>query len=212
MENIIDISTTISPASIVYPGDDPLVIERLCDVEDGCPCSILKLGWTTHFLTHVDPPRHFFKHGATLEEIPLGRFSGRALVIEVSGDRVEPDHVPDNVDLTGSNVLFKTKNSAAYPWLTFDEQHAYVTKEAAEKLVAKAVNLVGIDYIGIDRFGDETYPAHNMLLGNNVLILEGIHMEHVAAGGSYTLWALPLKIQGADGSPVRAVLVQGSLG
>ena len=208
MKNIIDVSATISPDSIVYPGDDPLVIERLCDVEEGCPCSILKLGWTTHFLTHVDPPRHFFKEGATLEETPLDRFSGRAIVVEVDGERVEISHVPDDVDLDGLNVLFKTKNSAAYPWRVFDETHAYVSREAAEKLASKKVNLVGIDYIGIDRYGDEDYPAHNILLGNNVLILEGIHLENVSAG-EYDLWALPLKIEGADGSPVRAVLVEG---
>lgn len=72
------------------------------------------------------------------------------------------------------------------------------------------MNLVGIDYLSIDRYGDEDYPAHRALLEANVLILEGADLADVAPG-PYTLVALPLKIAGADGSPVRAILLAGHL-
>ena len=77
---------------------------------------------------------------------------------------------------------------------------------AAAAAVERGVNLVGIDYLSVDRYGDGTYPAHRTLLRSGVLILEGIDLAHVAPG-RYVLFALPLKIAAGDGSPVRAVLL-----
>ena len=65
--------------------------------------------------------------------------------------------------------------------------------------------MVGLDYLSVDRFGDDAYPAHRALLGGGVLILEGIDLSGVEEG-AYMLYALPLKIEAGDGSPVRAVL------
>jgi arylformamidase len=204
---LIDISRPIASGGLVYPGDPPLAVERLCTVGKDSPCTITSLGgWTTHFLTHVDAPLHFVAGGATLDETPLDRFLGDALVIEVEGDAVLPGHLPPHEDLRGVAVLFKTRNSQAFDPDVFHEDHVYVSAGAATAAVERRVNLVGIDYLSVDRHGDETYPAHHTLLGNGVLILEGIDLAGVAPG-RYTLVALPLRIAGADGSPVRAALI-----
>ena len=203
----IDISRTISTNALVYPGDSPIEVTPLCKIGPDSPCNILQLGgWTTHFLTHVDPPLHFVKDGASLDEIPLSRFIGDTLVIEADGDAVSPSHIPSGDEIKGLNILFKTRNSATWNDHVFNENHVYVSGGAAELAVARGVNLVGIDYISIDRFGDEAYPAHRTLLQNGILILEGLDLTHVTPG-RYTLIALPLRIAQGDGSPVRAVLI-----
>jgi len=205
-ENLVDISREIASDAIVYPGDPPLAVNKLCQIEPGCPCNISQVSWTTHFLTHVDPPLHFIEGGASLDEVPLHRFSGDALVVGVVGDVVLPEHVPQEAEVKGQNLLFKTRNSQVTDSQTFDENHVYISAEAAEVLVARGANLVGIDYLSVDRFGDEAYPAHRTFLGNGVLILEGLDLSR-ATPGRYTLMAFPLKIAKGDGSPVRAVLI-----
>jgi arylformamidase len=198
-------SRAIETGSLVYPGDPTIEIRSLCSIGDDSPCSISELaGWTTHFLTHVDPPAHFVRGGATLDTVPLERFVGPAVVVSVDGDCVEASDLPDDVG-AGMNVLFRTRNSARLDSREFDEHHVYVTEGLATAAVDRGVNLVGLDYIGADRFGDEGYPVHRKLLGSGVLILEGLDLSGVEPG-RYTLFALPLKIKDGDGSPVRAVL------
>jgi arylformamidase len=205
MTKLIDISRMISPSAAVYEGDDPLGSETICDVGAEAPCRITSLvNWTTHFLTHVDAPRHFIVEGPTLDEIPLSRFRGPAVVVDLgTADAASASHVPDE-DLAGISVLFKSRNSSLDP-AVFHEDHVYVSREAADVLVAKGANLIGIDYLSVDRFGDEDYPAHRTALGAGVLILEGLDLSSVEPG-RYTLFAYPMKIASGDGSPVRAVL------
>jgi arylformamidase len=207
MMRLVDISRTIHTNALVYPGDTPLELSRLCTVGPESPCTITQLGgWTTHFLTHVDVPLHFVAGGASLDETPLDRFAGDAIVVEVDGDAVLASHVPAGEALDGVGLLFKTRNSDRFDQGAFDEHHVYVSEGAAKAAVERGVNLIGIDYLSVDRYGDETYPAHRSLLGSGVLILEGIDLSHVAPG-RYVLFALPLKIAAGDGSPVRAVLL-----
>ncbi len=204
-EILHDISRRISPDAAVYPGDDPLGFSTVCVIGDEAPCNITGLsGWTTHFLTHLDPPRHFVPGGASLDEIPLARFVGPAIVVDVSGDVVTMANVPEGIQ--GKSVLFKTRNSNQDPAI-FDENHVYIDKSAADLLVERAPNLVGIDYLSVDRFGDEEYPAHRGLLGHNILVLEGLDLSGVTPG-LYRLVALPLKIKEGDGSPARAILIE----
>jgi arylformamidase len=161
---------------------------------------------TTHVLTHVDAPCHVLPGGATLDAIPLRRFAGPALVVDVPGAAVLPEHLPGG-DLRGLNLLFRSRHSreAAPGAERFDPDHVYVSAGAAGALVARGVNLVGVDYLSVDRWGDGAFPAHRTLLSGGVLILEGLDLA-AAPPGRYRLAALPLKIERADGAPVRAVL------
>jgi arylformamidase len=209
MMRLIDISRTIRTDALVYPGDPPLRVSPLSTIGPQSPYAITRLdGWTTHVLTHVDAPAHFVAGGASLDEIPLDRFAGDALVVEIGldADVVRAAHLPVGDDLAGVSLLFKTRNSARAAGDAFDENHVYVGEDAARAIVDRGVGLVGIDYLSVDRYGDEAYPAHRTLLDNGVLVLEGIDLAHVGAG-RYVLFALPLKIAAGDGSPVRAVLM-----
>jgi len=203
---IIDISRIISNEALVYPGDAPINLSPEYEIYQTCSCRITKLeNWTTHFLTHVDAPRHFDKNGATLDDIPLKRFMGKALIVEVNVDAINADVIDQFEFPIGLNVLFKTRHSIPQQGLAFDKNHVFITSCGAKALVERGVNLVGIDYLSVDAYGDESYPAHRTLLGNNVLILENVNLSAVQPG-LYNLMALPLKIKGGDGSPVRAVL------
>lgn len=206
MDCLIDISQTINGVATVYPGDDPIDVSPICTIDSSCPCRITKLGWTTHFLTHVDPPSHFILDGDSLDEIPLSRFVTDVVVHEVFGDFVTAEDIEALRLLPGDSLLLKTKNSSLWSGSgDFNEKHVYISKEAAEKIAEIPLNLVGFDYISIDEYGNDQYPAHRTILGGGVLVLEGLALKSVLPG-KYKLSALPLKIEKGDGSPVRAVL------
>jgi arylformamidase len=213
MPKILDISRAISEDAPVYPGDEPLRMEPVCAIGPDSPSSITRLHWTTHFLTHLDPPSHFFKEGLALDQFPLERFINEALVIEIPGGRVEPADLPSADAMRGRSLLFKTLRAepepAAEPQAQpFDEHHPSLTPDAARRIAEAGANLVGIDTPSVDRHGDGAFPVHRTLLGAGVMILEGLDLA-AAAPGRYQLIALPLKIVRGDGSPVRAVLLEG---
>ena len=202
---VIDISRTIQPGALVYPGDPPLEMQPLCRIGPGAAFNMLRLSWTTHILTHLDAPLHFLEGGSGVDRIPPRRLIGKALVVEVNGPSVQPEHIPPSAK--GLNLLFRTRHSGPWNAEEYDSDHVYISRDAAEAMADREVNLGGIDYLSVDRFGDEEYPAHRILLGRGVLILEGLDLS-AAPAGSYTLVALPLKIAAGDGSPVRAVLIR----
>ena len=86
-----------------------------------------------------------------------------------------------------------------------EKDFIYLTIAGAEYLRKSGIQLVGIDYLSIDKFQAEGYPAHHELLGNGIVIIEGINLQDVKEG-MYELICLPLKILNGDGAPARVVL------
>jgi arylformamidase len=170
---------------------------------------MLHLSMGTHTGTHIDAPLHFIDGGQGIDSVPLDRFIGPAHVIECTGDRID-DSFLRHVNLSHADkVLFKTSNSAFLHNGEFQKQFVHLTEDGASYLVQHQIDLVGIDYLSIERFGTPDHAVHKILLGNDICILEGINLEEVAAG-VYYLIALPLRITAGDGSPVRAVLLECS--
>lgn len=206
MAAIIDISRTIAPGAVVFPGDEAPGRHPLYAIADGAPFNLTALtGFSTHLLTHVDVPAHFLAAGATLDAVPLERFVGRCVVVEVTGACVEAADMTRSGVGRGDTILFKTANSALPTTAPFRDDHVYISVAAARMAADIGVNMVGFDYIDIERHGDDGFPVHHALLGAGVLILEGLDLSAVCAG-TYGFSALPLKIADADGAPVRAVL------
>jgi arylformamidase len=205
-DRVIDISRTISGDALVYPGDPPLAMEPLLSIRQGDPCNLTKLDWISHFLTHLDAPKHFLETGTGVDRIPLDACCGEAIVVEVEGEVVLPEDLPERGELLGRCVLFKTTNSKRWNPRRFLEDHVYLSGLTAISCAEAGVKLVGIDYLSPDRYGDEAYPVHRILLEAGIPILEGIDLVHVPPG-RYRLFAFPLKIKEGDGSPVRAVLM-----
>lgn len=206
---VYDISVVLGRESIDYPGDPPCSRELICTLEGGADYDLSKLTMSAHSGTHLDVPAHFFPDGKTIDRYCAEDFLFRAQVIDIhDNEAVRVPELSSLQILPGDALLFRTENSRQTRCRagTFSEDYVYVSAEAADFCVALGVGLVGIDYVSVDRFGDETYPSHRKILGNDCLILEGIDLEKVTPG-TYTLVCLPLKIPGAEASPVRAILI-----
>lgn len=206
---VFDITVMLGEESVDYPGDTPFSRNLIAALANGGFCDLSRLEMSAHSGTHIDSPAHFLKGGKTLEAYPLERFMLSAQVIEVD----DPESIKlaelNDVNISpGEAVLFKTRNSldGLVRSASFTENFVYMTGPAAELLVERKAGLVGIDYITIEQYGGTEFPVHDALLKNDILILEGIDLQAVPAG-RYRLFCLPLKIKGAEASPVRAVLM-----
>jgi len=199
----IDISYPIENGIPQWPGDLPIRISRICEIGPNSFAQVSKLDFVSHFMTHVDSPRHFIADGETIEAVSLDRWSGDAVVVAVDGDSIEERHIPSNC--AGLCVLFKTRNWELFQHRTFQENYVCLTGQAAQALADRGAKLVGVDYMSVDPYSKSEFPAHYALLGNGITILESVDLRHIEPG-EYELVAFPLKIVGCDGSPVRAAL------
>ena len=204
---LYDVTVAISNELPVYPGDPPVSLTRVQSLEQGDVARVSHLSLSTHAGTHVDPPYHFILDGQPLDRVPLAVFIGPARVLDVGEAAVIDAALLEDCDLGGATrVLFKTRNSRL--WGTtheFQTEYVYLEPAAAAWLVARGVQLVGIDYLSVEQFNFAQPLTHLALLGNNVVIIEGLDLSEVPAG-DYELLCLPLKLKDGDGSPARVVL------
>lgn len=205
---IHDITIPLFPGMVSYPGDPPFQSEPVYSIDkDGYGLSMLSMG--SHCGTHLDAPSHCLTGGGSVDRIPLELLIGAARVIEVAAaGSILPDHLIPKGIREGERILFKTRNSGLLKDPMFQPEYTYLSSEAAEYLAAKKVQLVGIDYLSIDDSTSSAYSSHTILLSGNSAVLEGLDLSEVNEG-DYFLVALPLKIRDCDGSPVRAVLIEG---
>ena len=207
---IYDVTVPVSNELPTWPGDPGV---QIADVrilsKDGANVSGLCFG--AHTGTHVDAPAHFIEGAAKVESLPLDALIGEAEVIEVPRDRLAIDEafVTAKCSPGTTRFLFKTRNSAFWNEANpeFHNDFTYLDLDAAKKLVQQGLKLVGIDYLSIEKFGQEKHETHVALLSHGVVILEGLNLSEVPAG-RYELICLPLRLRTSlgDGAPARAVL------
>ncbi|MBI4962537.1 MAG: cyclase family protein [Desulfomonile tiedjei] len=204
-----DISVVLGEESIDYPGDTPYSRELIRKLKDGDLCNLSKLTMSPHCGTHVDFPAHFVLGGKTVDQYSVTDFILPASVVEIEDkEAIRPCELENLLVEPGDALLFKTENSRQ-GWCRcalFLEEFVYMISDAADLCIEKEAALVGIDYITIERYGDNAFPVHRKLLENNLLILEGTDLSQVPPG-RYTLICLPVKIKGCESSPVRAILL-----
>jgi arylformamidase len=208
---IFDISLTLSSSLPTWPGDPGLVLEQFESMDKGAHANVTSMSTSVHVGTHVDAPHHFLNDGRTVENLPLDVLTGQCYVVQL----------PDGIDAITAEVLERTEISSemkrilfgtsnSHQWVkgtpTFQEDFVAITEDGAEWLVAKGVQLVGVDYLSVAPFGDSE-GTHKVLLNAGVVIVEGLNLSNVVRG-FYDLYCLPLKIAGADGAPARAILIQ----
>ena len=203
----IDISVPIRSAMVHWPGDPPVEIRRVQDLERGDSHNLSEIRMGSHTGTHVDAPIHFLRGGIGIDEMPFDAAIGRARVIEIKDkESIKPEELRKHRIRRGERILFKTRNSSEH-WenSAFAEDFVYVTKEAAEYLAGKRVKLVGVDYLSVGGYKKGGGEIHRLLLGAGIWIIEGLNLSS-AFPGRYELICLPLRIAEGDGSPVRAVI------
>lgn len=201
---LIDISRTLNPHTAVWPGDTPFRLETVLSQSQGDSVTLTTLRLSAHTGTHVDAPRHFSAQGESLTGLELTPYWGRAQVVTVSKERgaLTPEDLPASVE--APRLLVRSRSSGRDPH-TFDRDIVYPSPELADFLGGQGVVLYGTDAPSVDEVDSKTLPGHGALYRNGIAILEGVNLSD-APDGFYELVALPLKIAGGDGSPVRAVL------
>lgn len=205
---IIDISVPLRQPMPTYPGDAPFELIPVVRIADGAVCNGSRLQIGTHSGTHIDAPWHFNDAGKRIHEIPLARLIGYAYVADLRGyEHITADALEGaNIPPTTTRLLIKTENSARWERETeFNKAHVALTPDAAEWLVRRAIDVVGIDYLSIERFGAPKPEVHHILCGAGKIIIEGLNLSGVEAG-EYELICMPLLIEGADGAPARVAL------
>ena len=206
MTKIIDVTVPLSAELPTFPGDPAFRLESTHRLADGEGYNVARLSLGTHTGTHVDAPFHFLPDGATVDALPLEILLGKARVVDLGGrdsvDRADLEAVDLREDL---RVLLKTRNSGLLRQQAFQEDHVYLTPDAATYLAQVGIKLVGFDYLSIEKFGSRDFAAHRALLEAGVVIVEGLDLSDVEPG-EYDMTCLPLRIAGGDGSPARVVL------
>ena len=206
----IDVSAPIDPKTApVYPGNAPIKLEFVLDYDKGNKLALSSYSLGAHTGTHVDAPLHFIKDGMSVDLVPLEHFVGPARVIDCSADAKLIDAAELNKhDWKGARrILFRTRNSRNH-WMTdptFHEDFTYLAPDAAQLLAAAGVELVGIDYLSIEKFQSPEPKTHLALLTKGIPVVEGLSLADVTAG-DYDLIVLPLRITGHEAAPARAIL------
>jgi arylformamidase len=201
-----DISRTLFPGMSVWPGDPAFELRPMGSLAEGGPVNVTSLSLAAHTGTHVDAPYHFTEDGATLEQVDLAPYWGLAQVVTVNKD-AGPLFPADfaNYDLGRAPRLLVHSAASAGDPRVFPPAFVHPSPELADRLGEVGVVLYGTDAPSMDAQDSKELAGHHALQRNGILILEGLDLTDVP-DGLYELVALPLKILGSDGSPVRAVL------
>ncbi len=202
---VYDISQEVFSCT-VFSGDPPPQKEIMMSMSDGSLYNLSALHMCAHNGTHVDAPYHFINNGKTIEQVSLEKFVGLCYVAEHDGIVTAED---------ATEILRKVETASKGCHLTGDTDsaskrilikgNAEVSAEAARVFADEGVLLVGNESQTV---GPENAPmeVHLILLGAEIILLEGIRLTEVPEG-VYLLNAAPLNLGGADGAPCRAILL-----
>jgi arylformamidase len=206
---IFDISVPVVNGGVVYPGNPEIRIEPHSELSRGASSNLSRLSFGSHTGTHVDAPRHFLEAGSTVDRLPLDALIGPAQVIAFPDDvmSVTAAHLQQSELANAQRVLIRTRNSSFIKEREFHPDYTYLAPDAAEYLASAGVKLVGVDYLSVEQFHSGHHRTHRTLLGRGIIIVEGLDLSEIAPG-EYAFCCLPLRLEGLDGAPARAVLMR----
>ena len=209
----IDLTWPLSPTVPRLASFPPPRIERFASIPER-PFNVTELSTVVHMGTHVDSPRHFFRDGPALDEVPLERLVGSGVVWRVDEplegligpedlERMTPRAEPGDIVVLDTG-LARHAGTSDY------DRHAALSVAAAEWLVDRQVKLVAVDMPTPElplhaRPPDFDWPVHHTLLRDGVLIAEQVTNAGALAGKRAEFLFLPLNIVGSDGAPARVV-------
>ncbi len=201
---LYDITPTVSPRLGVWPGDTPPSRRVLLDLAAGATVTLSTLEATVHLGAHADAPSHYGLDAPDIASVELDRYIGPCQVVRATVQRGTRVTVADlDGEITEPRVLIATD--------TFPDPEAWNTDfaglapELVDWLADRGVRLIGVDTPSVDLFDSKDLPAHRRCLAREISIVEGLILRAVPPG-AYELIALPLKLEGFDASPIRAVL------
>lgn len=212
---IVDLTLEITSDMITFPGYPmPNFIKWSKFDTQGYVSEVMFL--STHTGTHMDAPFHFNPNGQTIDQIEVDRYiCNNAILMKIQKNANE---MITSDDITrDSKYEIKEKDTVVFStgWeKQIKQKDNYIgnnpglSKDAAEYLVEKKVNAIGIDSPSIDIGIDSGLTVHKTLLSNEILIIENLCNLYKFTSGKFTLLVTPLKLAGASGSPVRAIGIE----
>jgi arylformamidase len=203
---IYDITRTVSPATHVWPGDTSFSAQHVLRRSEGASVNLTTLTMSAHTGTHADAYYHYEDGGAHPLAMPLDAYTGLARVVTVAkrDGALTPDDF-GHVSMVGVQRLL------VHSWVSdladseWPQTFPYLSVELVEWLASRDVRLIGLDSPSVDAFDSKDLPCHHALRSHNMVNLETLQLRGVP-DGDYELIALPLKLDLACGSPVRAIL------
>jgi len=217
---LIDVSHTIEHGMVTYPGLPAPVISDWLSRDasrtrygPGTTFQIGKIDLLANTGTYIDAPSHRYEQGKDVADFPLEAVAnlegvvvratqrdGRALDADVFGGR----------DVKGKAVLVHTGWDVHWRSERYGSGHPFLTRGAAEQLVAAGARLVGIDSLNIDDAADGARPAHTLLLGAGIPIVEHLCGLGELPDAGFRFFAVPVKVRGMGSFPVRAFALIGA--
>lgn len=203
----LDISVGLRSGLPVWPGSAGVTVRRLSTIGEDSESTVSRLELELHTGTHLDAPLHAIPGGSPIEAADLERTIGPAWVADageaqaIGGAELDKMQIPHAT----KRLLIKTLNSKRALYESeFTEDYTALTLDGAEWVVKRDMQLIGIDYLSIQRISD-SFETHRVLLGAGTRILEGIDLRGVEPGG-YELICLPLSLNDVEAAPARAIL------
>ncbi len=206
MTALYDITRLISPRTAVWPGDTAYHLASVMSRAAGSSVNLLALTMSPHTGTHADAYYHIADEGASAAEMPLSAYLGPARVVTThkAYGPLLPEDFPSAALRGAMRLLIHTPASARSDE-TWSNHFAYLSVPLIEQLADNGCVLIGIDSPSVDAFDSQDLPCHHALRRHGLVNLESLQLSGVP-DGDYELIALPLRLDGACASPVRAVL------
>lgn len=201
---VLDISRPMRNDTAGWPGDVPFAFNLSWRKAAGASVNVGAITGSVHTATHCDAPFHYDDAGKTVDQLPPETFVGPAWVVDVRGAESWQSRL-ETLDFTATpRVLFRTggwPDTARFP-----QSIPVMERTLPAWLAARGVVLIGVDVPSVDDLDSKTLDNHHTLGRAGITIVEGLWLDG-APPGRYEFVGLPLKLVGADGSPLRAVLI-----
>ena len=203
---ILDISIPVRPGIAVWPGDQEYELRIDSSQAEVSDLNIGSATLSFHTGTHIDAPFHFLNGGATAGELDVAAFMGPAVVIHVPGkDRIQVRDFEQSGFPLPPRMLLRT--DAWTDHSTFPREFPVIESYVPAFLSERGVRLLGVDVPSVDPVDSKELLNHHALASRGIHILESLDLR-AAEPGLYELIALPLRLDGADASPCRAILIR----
>lgn len=211
-DDLVDISIPIMTDMVTWDDRFPPAVEWHSTTARGDRTTNSTWTLNAHTGTHVDAPLHHLKDGGDVGSLRLSSHIGHCRVLDLTDveGEIDPSQLAPHDVRPGDRLLLKTRNSVhqeSSDRARFDPGFVALSEESAQWLVDRQVGLVGTDGLGIEPYGRKDGSVHRILLGADVVVLEGLRLSHAAAG-EYVLIFLPVLLTSAEAAPGRAVLLR----
>ena len=204
---IYDISPPVSSKSSFFPGDTAFSEKIALDYKQGDNIRLSSFEMSPHIGAHADAPLHYSKEGKSIDQQNLNIYMGACSVLDVSkskNKRLLPEDLPKKT-LLQPRVLFKTNSIKSFD--IWQDDFVAFSPELIKELSQRGVFMVGIDTPSVDPSKDPYLHSHKACYENHISILENLDLKEISEG-DYNLVALPLRLEGLEASPVRAILIK----